>query len=212
MSDDLTPAQAAAQLEAIYQNKNHDLYALDDERSQRGLEEVMRLTRIKLGAAGALVTDTADGGPLTTSTPSGSGPGAPSSDQPITTRETVLAFAEEMGFDKGELGALMDVEARTPSGRHTLETALHGFGPVERAQLRRLHRTGMGRLPLSLQLHLEQRGTAFAPGVFSRIVELGQELEHLDEQIASESAKNPASARLKELVRRRHGRQNVILF
>ncbi len=210
MDEPLTPQQGAqARIDAIYADKSHPLHSLDATEAQRGAEEVMALTRITLGAAGTPVVSILAG---PAAVPDSAPPVSASDTPAITTPETALALAEEMGFDKGEMGKLMDLEARLPAGRFSREQTLHGFGAVERSRLETLHTLGMSRLPLSLQIHLEQRGTAWAPSVFSRLTELGEDLEGLDAEIMKEAEERPGSSRLRELVTRRHGRQNVMVF
>jgi hypothetical protein len=132
--------------------------------------------------------------------------------QPLTTAETAVDLASELGLEKEDMTKLLQWEASQPRGQHSEEERLHGFDPAERDRLTKAFETGLERLPVSMQVHLERRGLVYSPRVFRELVGLGMYLQDLDEEIGMEAQKNPGSHRLQELVLRRRGRQNVSTF
>ena len=214
-NESLTPEQLAGEqkLAAILADPKHGYHRGDPV----GLEDYMDAIRQKLGPAGQAAVAEFDGvsAPASSTTPvsAEAGPGPPTPEPPLTTPETVVDLGAELGYEKEEVTALLQWAAQQPAGQHhSKEERLHGFNPVERDQLDNAFQAGLKRLPLSMQLHLERHGLVYNPRVFRELVGLGMYLQDLDEEITMEAQKNPASARLRELVTARHGRQSVTIF
>ncbi len=187
-------------------DKGHEIHSLDAEVAARGAEKLMLGVQEILGVEADLVHDSFGGGSAPPST------GTTPTESPVfRSAHAAQSAAAQAGLNAAEFQQFVAEEGRYPAGAFNEESMLDGLNPVERDRARRLHARGLRRLPLSVRVHLETRGTHYSPKVFNRLVALGQELEELDAAINAEAARNPGSKRLRELVTRRDGPGHTIV-